>query len=96
MENTQVLIKPLLSEKTTLMKEQEEKIAFFVHPRASKYDITKAIEELFNVTVQSVNVVKYRPRVRKKMGRSVGRIPGYKKAYVNLSPGDKIDFFEGV
>ncbi len=96
MENTQVLIKPLLSEKTTLMKEQDEKIAFYVHPRASKFDITKAIEELFNVTVQSVNVVKYRPRVRKKMGRAVGRIPGCKKAYVNLSPGDKIDFFEGV
>ncbi|WP_462323376.1 50S ribosomal protein L23 [Desulfoplanes sp.] len=96
MENTQVLIKPLLSEKTTLLKEQDGTIAFYVHPKASKYDITLAIEELFNVTVQSVNVVKYRPRVRKKMGRAVGREPGYKKAYVNLASGDTIEFFEGV
>jgi len=96
MENTQVLIKPLLSEKSAFMKEQDDKLAFYVHPSASKYEVKRAIEELFNVHVQSVNVIKYRPRIRKRMGRAVGRVPGYKKAYVNLTPGEKIDFFEGV
>lgn len=43
-----------------------------------------------------MNIVNYRPRMRKKFGRVVGKISGYKKAYVSLAAGEKIDFFEGV
>lgn len=96
MEHTQVLIKPLISEKSTMLKELDNKVAFFIHPAANKVDVKNAVEKLFSVSVETVNVVKYRPRARKKFGRLVGRISGYKKAYVTLAPGEKIDFSEGV
>ncbi|MFP4167714.1 MAG: 50S ribosomal protein L23 [Desulfonatronovibrionaceae bacterium] len=96
MELTQVLIKPIITEKATELKETSGKVAFRVHPDANKYLVKQAVEHLFNVDVENVNMVRSRPRVRRKFGRSVGKQPGYKKAYVTLSPGDKIEFFEGV
>jgi large subunit ribosomal protein L23 len=96
MDYTKILIKPLVSEKATLVKETANKVVFFVHPEANKVQIGKAVEEAFNVKVDGVDVVRKRPRARVKHGRKLGRIPGYKKAYITLAPGEKIELFEGV
>ncbi len=96
MDLTKVLIKPVITEKATALKDAENKVVFTVHPSANKVMVKEAVESLFNVGVEYVNVVRVRPRARKRFGRVAGREPGYKKAYVTLAPGDKIEFFEGV
>ena len=96
MEYTQVLIKPLLTEKTSLLKEAVQQVTFFVHPAANKLEIKRAVEKAFDVKVQAVNVVNKSSVRRIRQGRVVGRVPGAKKAYVTLAQGDKIEFFEGV
>ena len=96
MDKLQVLKKPLISEKSTRLKETANQVVFAVHPDANKYEIRDAVQDMFNVKVTAVQVVKYRPRVRSKFGRKSGHIPGYKKAYVTLADDSSIEFFEGV
>lgn len=96
MDYTQILIKPLISEKATFAKETSNQVVFFVHPQANKIEIKKAVEDAFKVKVDSVNVVKHRSLMRRRWGRPTGRINGYKKAYVTLAAGEKIELFEGV
>lgn len=96
MDLTTVLLKPLLTEKTTMLKDEANQVAFYVHPQASKIEIEKAVEKAFDVHVTAVNIVRRAPRNRKRQGRVIGRRPGWKKAYVTLAQGDKIEFFEGV
>ena len=96
MEYTQVLIKPLLTEKTSALKEARQQVTFFVHPAANKIEIKRAVEKAFDVKVLAVNVVNRTAVNRKRQGRVIGRVPGCKKAYVTLGQGDKIEFFEGV
>jgi large subunit ribosomal protein L23 len=96
MDYTQVLLKPLLTEKTSFLKEAAQQVTFFVHPAANKVEIQRAVEKAFDVKVQAVNVVNKTAVNRKRQGRVVGRSPGCKKAYVTLAQGDKIEFFEGV
>ena len=96
MDYTKILIKPVITEKATFLKEEASQVAFFVHPEANKIEIAKAVEEAFGVTVESVNVTRKKPLPRKRHGRTVGKESGFKKAYVKLAPGDKIEFFEGV
>ena len=96
MEYTQVLIKPLLTEKSSFLKDAAQQVTFFVHPAANKIEIKRAVEKAFDVKVQAVNVVTKAAVDRRRQGRVVGRVPGCKKAYVTLAQGDKIEFFEGV
>ena len=96
MEATQILLRPLLTEKTTLIKDEAQQVAFMVHTGANKLEIKQAVEKAFDVKVEAVNVVRHAPRNRERQGRVVGRKPGFKKAYVTLRQGDKIEFFEGV
>lgn len=96
MDLAAVLLKPLLTEKTTMLKDEVRQVAFMVDPRANKLEIRKAVEKAFEVKVESVRIVRRRPRDRERQGRVVGRIPGWKKAYVMLAEGNKIEFFEGV
>jgi large subunit ribosomal protein L23 len=96
MELANVLIKPLLTEKTTMLKDAARQAAFYVHSGANKLEIRLAVEKAFDVKVESVNIVRRAPSGRKKQGRVVGRKPGWKKAYVTLGRDDKIGFFEGV
>jgi large subunit ribosomal protein L23 len=96
MEYTQVLIKPLLTEKTSILKDAVQQVTFFVHPAANKVEIKRAVEKAFDVKVLSVNVANRAAVDRKRQGRVIGRVPGCKKAYVTLAQGDKIEFFEGV
>ncbi|MBQ4133547.1 MAG: 50S ribosomal protein L23 [Desulfovibrionaceae bacterium] len=96
MDYTQILIKPIISEKATLLRDGENKIAFYVNKQANKIEIGKAVEKAFNVKVLDVNVVNRKVEPRQRHGRVIGKVSGYKKAYVTLAEGDKIDFFEGV
>jgi large subunit ribosomal protein L23 len=96
METTSVLLKPLLTDKTTLIKDEAQQVAFMVHTLANKLEIKQAVEKAFDVKVEAVNVVRRAPMNRERQGRVVGRKPGWKKAYVTLRQGDKIEFFEGV
>lgn len=96
MNYTQILIKPLISEKATSVKDAHNQVIFFVHPKANKIEVKKAVEEAFQVKVEGVNMIRQRPRMRTKFGRAVGRLSGFKKAYVTLADGDKIELFEGV
>ena len=94
MDPDKVLIEPLLTEKTNLMREQG-KYAFRVDPRANKIEIMKAVRELFSVHPVQCNVmnIKGKPkRVRYKAGRT----STWKKAVITLSPGEHLDIFEGA
>jgi large subunit ribosomal protein L23 len=96
MDYTRILLRPVVTEKATQLREGSSKIAFFVDPSANKIEIGKAVEEAFKVRVVDVNVLTVKPRDRVRQGRVKGRIAGYRKAYVTLAPGDKIAIFEGV
>ncbi len=96
MDYSQVLIKPLVSEKATYLKEASDQIAFHVSPRANKIEIKRAVEDAFKVKVTQVRVLTRKSEARVRHGRVVGKVAGYKKAYVTLAPGEKIEFFEGV
>lgn len=96
MEYSQIIIRPLVSEKTTFMKDAANQVAFFVNPRANKIEIKRAVEQAFNVSVEDVRIVCKKSGLRKRQGRVVGKVAGYKKAYVTLADGAKIEFFEGV
>ncbi len=86
---------PLVTEKGTLLAEKSNHVVFKVRPDANKVEIKKAIEALFKVKVLEVRTVRYLGKVR-RVGRNVGRLPQWKKAYVRLKEGDKIDFFGGM
>lgn len=96
MHFTQVIIRPVVSEKSTAIKDESGKVTFIVNPKANKIEIAKAVETLFSVKVQDVNVIRVRPLARRRQGKVVGKTPGFKKAYVTLASGSKIEFFEGV
>ena len=96
MDYTKILLRPVVTEKASMLREGAEQIAFFVDPKANKIEIGKAVEEAFKVKVVKVNVVTVKPRARVRAGRVKGRIAGYRKAYVTLAKGDKIEFFVGV
>lgn len=85
---------PLVSEKSTYVAEKHEQIIFRVAPDATKPEIKAAVELLFKVQVQSVQVLNTAGKTKRK-GRSVGTRGGYKKAYICLAPGQQIDFTAG-
>ena len=92
MEARDIIIRPLITEKsTTLMV--EGKYVFEVAKAANKIEIAKAISQIFNVNVASVNTVNVEGKV-KRMGRSIGKRSDYKKAIVKLAAGETIEFFE--
>jgi large subunit ribosomal protein L23 len=90
----QVLLAPVVSEKSYELIEQR-KYAFRVHPDAHKTQIRQAVEELFEVRVQAVNVIKVQPKPKRR-GLVRGKKPGWKKAIVQLREGDSIEIFEGA
>jgi large subunit ribosomal protein L23 len=92
---SKVILRPLLTEKNTGLKEVLNKVVFEVAPDANKIEIKKAVEEAFHVSVQSVNVLNVRGKL-KRLGRKVGRRRDWRKAIVTLKEGSTIEFFEGV
>ena len=90
----EVIRRPLITEKSTALKETQRSLCFEVHKDASKPEIKKAVETLFGVKVQDVRVANVHGKV-KRQGRHVGRRADWKKAYVVLKQGEKmIEFFE--
>ena len=90
-----ILIKPIITEKSTALKEEKNLLCFQVDSRATKIDIKRAVESIFKVKVEKVNIVNVKPKP-KRLGRFEGRRPGWKKAYVTLKKGEKrVEYFEG-
>lgn len=94
MDVWEVLRRPVITEKSTLLQEQH-KYVFEVASGANKAQIKEAVQKAFDVTVTSVNVMKVHGKFR-RIGRHAGHQPDWKKAVVTLLPGQKIEFFEGV
>jgi large subunit ribosomal protein L23 len=92
---TDILKRPLITEKATLLKDTGNAVLFAVDSRANKKQIQEAVEKLFKVKVVDVKTMNV-PGKTKRRGRTVGRRPGWKKAVVTLRQGDTIEFFEGV
>ena len=90
----EVLRRPLITEKNTVLQAQN-KYAFEVAREANKPQIKQAVEKAFKVKVTAVNVTKVSGKTR-RVGRRLVQTPPWKKAFVTLRPGDKIEFFEGV
>jgi len=89
-----VLRRPLITEKSTILKETQRSLCFEVHRDATKPEIKKAVETLFGVKVQEVRVANVHGKM-KRQGRYQGRRPDWKKAYVVLREGEKmVEFFE--
>jgi len=93
-----VLRRPLITEKSSFQSNMLNQVVFEVDSTATKFEIKRAVEELFEVTVERVNVMNLpAKRTRKGRGRRlVTRRSSYKKAIVTLAPGESIDVFEGV
>jgi large subunit ribosomal protein L23 len=91
----QVILKPLLSEKGTRLKEEGNQYLFRVAKTANKVEIKRAIEQLFKVSVLEVRTAHVRGKV-KRLGRFEGRQPDWKKAVATLKPGESIELYEGV
>lgn len=89
-----ILIAPLLTEKSTRVREQHNQISFVVSSRANKSEVKKAVEEALKVKVASVNIVNVRGK-SKRLGRFEGRQASWKKGIVTLKPDQKLDLFEG-
>ena len=90
-----VIRRPLITEKGTFAKEEDNQLLFEVDRRANKVEIRKAIEELFDVEVLKVRTVSIKGKT-KRMGRIMGKRSDMKKAYVTLAPGHNVEFFEGA
>jgi large subunit ribosomal protein L23 len=90
-----VLMKPLVTEKSMQSLQESNRVSFKVKRDANKIQVRSAVEQIFEVTVESVNMVTVRGK-KKKFGRSVGQSKDWKKAIVKLKEGDKIELFEGV
>jgi large subunit ribosomal protein L23 len=85
----------LITEKTSIQKEQFNKVSFEVDRRANRIEIRRAIETTFNVKIASVRTIQVTGKTKRR-GRILGKRRDWKKAIVTLMPGERIDFFEGV
>lgn len=96
MNANQVIRRPLVTEKSTILREEGNVLAFEVDPGANKIQVKSAVEELFKVKVEEVRLFNVRGKM-KRMGRYVGKRRDWRKAYVRLKAGEKApEFVEGV
>ena len=94
-----VVIRPLLTEKMTMLTEKNNQFGFIVDLNANKIEIAKAIEKRFEVNVESVNTIRHKGKTKTQFtrrGRFSGRTPRYKKAIITLKEGQTIDLFGEV
>lgn len=94
-----ILIKPLVTEKMNIQGTALNRYGFVVDKKANKLQIKKAVEDLYSVTVADVNTLRYGGKNKTrytKTGFLKGRTSSYKKAYVTLTDGEKIDFFSNI
>ncbi len=90
-----VIRRPLVTEKSNIGRETQNLVTLAVDPRATKHDVKRAVEALFDVQVLDVHTMRM-PRKTRRVGRFEGRKPEWKKAVVRLAEGQTIEFFEGV
>jgi len=95
MKLTDVIRRPLITEKTSILREDGRTLVFQVAPNANKIEIKRAVEAVFNVKVDSVQTMQVRGKV-KRQGRYSGRRNDWKKAIVKLKPDQKIELFEQI
>ena len=88
-----IVTSPLITEKGTMVSELGNQVVFRVHRDASKDEIRKAIETLFKVKVEKVRTLNLLGKTR-RVGKHAGKRPDWKKAYVTLAEGQRIDFFD--
>lgn len=91
----QVIERPIVTEKSAIARESSNVATFRVDPKATKHDIRRAVEQLFRVEVKSVRTMQQQGK-KKRVGKFIGRRPTWKKAIVELAPGQTIEFYEGV
>lgn len=90
-----VIQRPIVTEKSSIAREEANIATFRVDPAATKHEIRRAVESLFEVKVSSVRTMQ-QPGKKKRVGKKVGRKPAWKKAVVELAEGHTIEYFEGV
>ena len=93
--HSDVLVSPVVSEKSTVEIERNN-YTFAVTPGANKLQIKAAVEAEFKVKVTDVRVLNVKPKQKRRGRRTMGMVPGWRKAIVTLQPGDKIELFEAV
>jgi large subunit ribosomal protein L23 len=94
-----ILLKPIVTEKMTSQGDKFNRYGFLVARNANKLQIKKAVEELYSVTVDSVNTMRYGGKIKSrntKSGVIVGKTAATKKAVVTLAEGNKIDFYSNI
>jgi large subunit ribosomal protein L23 len=95
-DSHQIILRPVITEKSTMLKEKNHEVCFAVARKANKTEIKKAVEQLFKVKVESVRTQSKTGKWRRQ-GRSQGKTGDWKKAYVKLKEGEKmIEYFEAV
>lgn len=95
----EILIKPVVTEKMNKLSERYNRYGFIVEKDATKLEIKKAVESLYNVSVDSINTMIYRGKKKSRFTKSgviVGKTKSYKKAIVTLVKGDTIDFYSNI
>ena len=95
MNQYDVVVRPIVTEKSSLLKEGGNQYVFEVARGANKIEIAKAVEQLFKVQVLSVRVMNMEGKTR-RLGKHSGKKADWRKAIVKLNPKDKIPFFEGA
>ncbi|MDO9516175.1 MAG: 50S ribosomal protein L23 [Syntrophales bacterium] len=90
-----VIKKPLVTEKSTIAREEENKYLFEVDRGATKIDIRNAVEKIFKVSVVNVHTINISGK-KKRVGKVIGRRRNWKKALITLAPGSSIEVHEGV
>jgi large subunit ribosomal protein L23 len=95
MNEYDIVLRPIITEKSTLLKDVGNQYVFEVQRGANKIEIKKAVEKLFKVKVVSVHISNMEGK-KKRLGRFAGKKPDWKKAVIKLSPKDKITIFEGA
>jgi large subunit ribosomal protein L23 len=94
-----ILLKPIVTEKMTSQGDKFNRYGFLVAKNANKLQIKKAVEELYGVTVDSVNTMRYGGKVKSrntKSGLLIGKTVATKKAVITLAEGNKIDFYSNI
>ena len=90
-----IIKRPLVTEKTVLLKEESNQFSFEVDRAANRIEIRRAVEQIFKVKVDSVKTIQVKGKTKQK-GQIIGKRNDWKKAIVRLLPGERIEFFEGV
>lgn len=90
-----VLVRPLLTEKITGLREKANTVGFVVHPDANRLQIKQAVEALLKVKVEKVNVLNVQGKT-KRLGRFSGKRSNWKKAFVTLKQGEKLEMYESA